>query len=112
MAKNEKQCGENRVSYLLSSCFWHLFFCHGATMKWYGSLVVLFASIASAQEGTPKAADPRLVVELVARDPDIVHPVSCDFDHKGRLLVIESHTHFAPKGYTGPKHDRIRAFDV
>src|SRR5262245_1338934 len=65
-----------------------------------------------SQSEIPKAADPRLVVELVAQAPDIVHPISCDFDHKGRLLVIESHTHFAPKGYTGPKFDRIRAFDV
>ncbi len=65
-----------------------------------------------AQVDTPKTSDPRLVVELVAAAPDIVHPISCDFDQKGRLLVIESHTHFAPKGYTGPKFDRIRAFDV
>src|SRR5438270_490567 len=60
----------------------------------------------------PKASDPRLVVELVAAAPDIVHPIACDFDAKGRLLVIESHTHFAPKGYKGPKFDRIQAFDV
>src|SRR5438105_10517381 len=65
---------------------------------------------AAAQE--PKISDPRLVVELVAAAPDIVHPISCDFDAKGRLLVIESHTHFAPKDYQGPKHDRIQAFDV
>ncbi len=51
-------------------------------------------------------------MELVAQSPDIVHPVSCDFDHRGRLLVIESHTHFAPKDYKGPKFDRIRAFEL
>jgi putative membrane-bound dehydrogenase-like protein len=71
-----------------------------------------FASAVFAQQETPKAADPRLVVELVAAAPDIVHPIACDFDAKGRLLVIESHTHFAPKDYKGPQHDRIRAFDV
>src|ERR1043166_8253403 len=74
--------------------------------------VTLLASEAIGQQEIPKVADNRLVVELVAQSPDIVHPVSCDFDHNGRLLVIESHTHFAPKDYKGPKHDRIRAFDV
>src|SRR5205809_867112 len=62
-------------------------------------------STAVAQDAVPKVSDPRLVVELVAAAPDIVHPISCDFDHKGRLLVIESHTHFAPKDYKGPKFD-------
>lgn len=75
-------------------------------------LLILLESSVVAQPGIPKVADKRLVVELVAQAPDIVHPVSCDFDHQGRLLVIESHTHFAPKGYKGPKFDRIRAFDV
>jgi putative membrane-bound dehydrogenase-like protein len=75
------------------------------------SVACLVAAPTFSQD-IPKAADPRLVVELVAAAPDIVHPISCDFDHKGRLLVIESHTHFAPKGYQGPKFDRIRAFDV
>jgi putative membrane-bound dehydrogenase-like protein len=79
-------------------------------------LAIAVASIlpfpAIAQTEIPKVADPRLVVELVAAAPDIVHPVACDFDHTGRLLVIESHTHFAPKDYKGPKHDRVLAFDV
>src|SRR5438105_7057858 len=79
---------------------------------WILAVSVLATSSASAQMDVPKAADPRLVVEPVAHAPEIVHPISCDFDHKGRLLVIESHTHFAPKDYKGPKFDRIRAFDV
>jgi len=69
-------------------------------------------SIHAQPDAPPKAADPRLVVEQFAAAPDIVHPVACDFDAKGRLLVVESHTHFAPIGYKGPKFDRIRAFDV
>src|SRR5260370_33465201 len=60
------------------------------------------------RDGSPRCHDPRLVVELFAAAPDIVHPVGLDFDHKGRLLVIESHTHFPPRGYKGPKHDRGR----
>ena len=83
-------------------------------MRWIFSFLatVVFVSTSFAQPETPKVSDPRLVVELVAQAPDIVHPISCDFDHKGRLLVIESHTHFAPKDYQGPKFDRIRMFDV
>ncbi|MSU80344.1 MAG: c-type cytochrome [Gemmataceae bacterium] len=76
------------------------------------SAAIYFTLPAFGQLDVPKAADPRLVVELVAQSPDIVHPVSCDFDHQGRLLVIESHTHFAPKDYKGPKFDRIRAFEL
>src|SRR5262245_1367689 len=59
----------------------------------------------------PKAHDPRLEVELFAAAPDIVHPIGIDFDNKGRLLVIESHTHFPPGDYKGPKHDRIRILE-
>ncbi|MCC9603157.1 hypothetical protein LOC67_21620 [Stieleria sp. JC731] len=46
-------------------------------------------------------------IELVKAEPDIVTPVMCVCDHEGRLLVIESHTHFPPEGYDGPDHDRI-----
>src|SRR6266852_8142747 len=80
--------------------------------SWALITLALIASHSYAQQETPKASDPRLVVELFAAAPDIVHPIACDFDAKGRLLVIESHTHFAPKDYKGPKFDRIRAFDV
>src|SRR5713101_3346284 len=59
----------------------------------------------------PKAHDPQLVVELFAASPDIVHPIGLAFDKKGRLLVIESHTHFPPEGYHGPKGDRIRVLE-
>src|SRR5262249_17107859 len=59
----------------------------------------------------PKAADPRLVVELFAAAPDIVHPVNIVCDARGRLLVIESHTHFRPANYKGPKRDRIRILE-
>jgi putative membrane-bound dehydrogenase-like protein len=59
----------------------------------------------------PRAADDRLRVDLFAVSPDIVHPVCLDFDARGRLLVIESHTHFPPPNYKGPKHDRIRILE-
>ncbi len=59
----------------------------------------------------PRSRDPRLLVECFAAAPDIVHPIGIDFDHKGRLLVIESHTHFRPGNYQGPKRDRIRILE-
>src|SRR6516225_3071149 len=74
--------------------------------------LVLGVPAAFGQQDVPKASDPRLVVEPFAQAPDVVHPIACDCDAKGRLLVIESHTHFAPKDYTGPKFDRIRMFDL
>lgn len=73
--------------------------------------VFTFATAASAQPKAPEApvsADKRLVVELVAAAPDIVHPIALDFDAKGRLLVVESHTHFPPANHKGPKFDRVR----
>ncbi len=60
---------------------------------------------------TPRAADDRLCVELFAAAPDIVQPVCLDFDARGRLLVIESHTHFRPANYKGPRYDRIRVLE-
>jgi putative membrane-bound dehydrogenase-like protein len=59
----------------------------------------------------PRAADAQLQVDLFAASPDIVHPIGVDFDNRGRLLVIESHTHFRPENYKGPKHDRIRILE-
>src|SRR5206468_1217509 len=67
-------------------------------------------SIAHADDA-PKASDPRLVVELFAAAPDIVHPANIAFDKRGRLLVIESHTHFRPRDYQGPRHDRVRVLE-
>jgi putative membrane-bound dehydrogenase-like protein len=59
----------------------------------------------------PKCVDPSLKIELVASEPQIVTPVSCRFDNRGRLFVVESHTHFPPSDYDGPKHDLIKILD-
>ena len=58
----------------------------------------------------PKAIDPRIVVELIAEAPQIVTPTGLGVDSKGRVLVIESHTHFRPGDYEGPKRDRVLLF--
>ncbi len=59
----------------------------------------------------PRVMDDRLQLELVCENPDVVHPIGLTIDAKGRLLVIESHTHFPPKDYAGPPHDRILLID-
>ena len=59
----------------------------------------------------PKVVDPRLKIELFAAEPDIVTPTGIAVDDRGRVLVVESHTHFRPTGYAGPPADRIRMFE-
>jgi putative membrane-bound dehydrogenase-like protein len=74
-------------------------------------LVLALAPHPCHADDAPRAHDPALEVTCFAAAPDIVHPVGAAFDHRGRLLVIESHTHFRPKDYTGPPHDRIRILE-
>src|SRR5689334_3843638 len=59
----------------------------------------------------PRVLDPRLKLELFAAEPEIVTPTGMGVDAKGRVLCIESHTHFRPKDYDGPPADRIRRFE-
>ena len=58
----------------------------------------------------PRVTDPRLTIELFAAEPDIVTPTGLAVDG-GRVLAVESHTHFRPDDYAGPRADRIRMFD-
>lgn len=57
----------------------------------------------------PQLSDPSLEVSLYAQEPLIQTPIGCAIDPNGRLLVIESQTHFRPKDWTGPSHDQIVA---
>ena len=59
----------------------------------------------------PRSLDSRLAFELIAREPRIVTPTGLAVDSRGRVLIIESHTHFRPKDYVGPPADRIRLFE-
>ncbi|MFO0804080.1 MAG: PVC-type heme-binding CxxCH protein [Gemmataceae bacterium] len=74
-------------------------------------LALLLIPAAAIAQDVPVSADPRLEVKLFAAAPDIVQPIAMDFDAKGRLLVVESHTHFRPAKYDGPKTDRIRVLE-
>lgn len=69
------------------------------------------ASVGTAAEAPPRPLDARLVFERIAAEPVIVTPTGIAVDKAGRVLVIESHTHFRPKGYKGPPADRIRVFE-
>ena len=79
-----------------------------ATTSRLFALPVILFSAAVAGAAHPQVLDDRLELTLFAEQPRIVTPVGCTFDHQGRLLVIESHTHFPPEDYSGPKTDRIR----
>lgn len=73
---------------------------------WLVSILGLFAHAADAD--SPRVTNGKYKLELVASEPEIVTPVGMTFDSKGRLLVIESHTHHRPEGYEGPASDRVR----
>lgn len=60
---------------------------------------------------TPEVLDADFELRLFAEHPDIVTPIGATFDRRGRLLVIESHTHFRPGKYEGPPSDRIRVLE-
>jgi len=83
-----------------------------------GPALGLWIAISSATAGgnpstspPPRSLDSRLVFERIAAEPDIVTPTGIAVDGRGRVLVIESHTHFRPKNYQGPPADRIRLFE-
>ena len=77
--------------------------------------VVIIASVMflapPAEPSTPKTLDARLVIEPFAAAPDVVTPTGLTVDRAGRVLVIESHTHFRPENYKGPAADRIRLLE-
>lgn len=70
-------------------------------------LVILFAALAADGVEMPRVLDDRLQLQLVASAPDVRTPTGIAVDAQGRVLVIESHTHFRPEKYDGPEHDRI-----
>ena len=59
----------------------------------------------------PTLADSRLQVTLYASNPEIVTPIGAAVDARGRLFVLESHTHLRPTTYSGPQLDRIKIFE-
>ncbi|MDP7573448.1 MAG: hypothetical protein QF391_17760, partial [Myxococcota bacterium] len=72
--------------------------------------LLVSALATTLQAAAPKSHDPRIMVELIADAPQIVTPTGVGVDARGRVLVIESHTHFRPKEYKGPERDRVLMF--
>jgi len=79
-------------------------------MKRLSLLALLIAAVAAADD-MPKVLDDRLKLELIAEAPVVRTPTGIAIDEHGRVYVIESHTHFRPNGYDGPKTDRILRFE-
>jgi putative membrane-bound dehydrogenase-like protein len=74
------------------------------------SILVLLVTVVGSNAAPPVPTDHRLVMELVAKEPDIVTPTGIAVDDQGRVWVIENNTHQRTKDYKGPAGDRIRVF--
>jgi putative membrane-bound dehydrogenase-like protein len=85
----------------------------------FAAVLLLLAGLASVPVRTgaqataviPELADKRLQITLYAENPDIVTPIGSAVDTRGRLYVVESHTHNPPPDYDGPKGDLIKVFE-
>jgi putative membrane-bound dehydrogenase-like protein len=75
-------------------------------VSFVAGLVLIIGKMSHA--AAPRVTNNHYELELVASDPQIVTPIGLAFDAKGRLLVVESHTHLRPEQYQGPAADRIR----
>jgi putative membrane-bound dehydrogenase-like protein len=82
----------------------------GRFWKWLCAALLALGAAHATVAAPPRVINDSYKLELVATDPDIVTPIGMAFDDRGRLLVIESHTHQRPKDYQGPPGDRIRMF--
>jgi hypothetical protein len=73
---------------------------------------VAFALLLSLQDpASPEVLDPRLELQLVVREPDLVTPTGASVDARGRIWVVESNTHHVGKSYKGHPTDRILILD-
>jgi putative membrane-bound dehydrogenase-like protein len=70
-------------------------------------VALLLNQSAVAAESELKDHENRFEISLFAEHPQIVNPIGVQVDERGRVFVIESHTHFRPKDYDGPQADRI-----
>src|SRR5436190_16097731 len=71
---------------------------------------LLLTTAAGAEIRLPALNDAQLQLTLFAAEPDILTPIGLAIDKRGRLFVVESHTHFPRTNYPGPKFDRIKIF--
>lgn len=71
------------------------------------SLAIATLLCEPALPAPPQVADSKYQLEQIAGDQDIVTPIGVTIDRKGRLLVVESHTHLREASYKGRDSDRI-----
>jgi hypothetical protein len=73
--------------------------------------IVAAAAAASAGINTPSVSDARLQLTLFASEPDVVSADWAGGRSRGRAFVLESHTHFPPTRYPGPKSDLVKVLE-
>jgi putative membrane-bound dehydrogenase-like protein len=73
-------------------------------------ILILFFWPSSFFAQAPTCTDSRLVIDLVAKEPEIVTPTGIAVDESGRIWIIENNTHERPANYRGATTDRIRVF--
>jgi len=78
-----------------------------SAFRWAAASVLLAVPAFAA---SPVVTDDRLVLELVASEPDLMTPTGVAVDERGRVWVIENNTHERPANYKGPASDRILVF--
>ncbi len=77
----------------------------------FALLALAVAAPLSAEIAPPTPTDDRLVVDLVAQEPEVLTPTAIDVDSRGRIWVLENNTHFRPKNYPGPPTDQVLILD-
>lgn len=75
-------------------------------------LAAFSAKAQSSGESAPRSLDPELSLESIAGPPELVTPIGCTVDARGRVYVLESHTHFPKPDSPGPATDRILMFST
>ncbi len=80
-------------------------------LPWMTASTVAITS-ATAEVKLPTVLDSRLELTLIAAEPEIVTPIGIAADQRGRIFVVESHTHFPKADYAGPKSDRVKLFPL
>lgn len=68
-------------------------------------------ALASGLPAAPEVLVPHWKLSLFAMEPEIVTPVGIAVDKKGRIFVLENHTHLVKPDYAGPKSDRVKILE-
>jgi hypothetical protein len=80
----------------------------GSVVSW--GFLLGFTMLPAAEIPQPTPGIDGVKISLFAAEPEIVTPIGATIDSQGRLVVVESQSHFRPKNYQGPATDRIRMF--